>query len=123
MTEQLSRHDRAYANVSRRLDTLLSASEGHADHAPHVQRPAGKPANLIDWRTATYYVARTRELRWTCECRLTVYYLMTGGGLAWIRRAQRPSALNHRARITETDHMRYPDAERLWERVLLGHAR
>ncbi|MFC4586520.1 hypothetical protein [Sphaerisporangium corydalis] len=109
--------------MSGRLETVLSAFEGNAGHGVHVPRCRGTDGTeRVTWYPATRRVDRARTLRWTCECRSTVYYLMAGGGLAWIRRIGRqddPAG----PKATETDHMTYPEAERLWHHILLGHAR
>jgi hypothetical protein len=105
----------------RRLETPLSASEGHAFHGPHVDQHAGSAPERVRWYPFTHVVERPRVLRWTCECRLTVYYLLAGGGRAWVRRSRR-RALLAEAEIAESDHMKYRDAERLWVQILLGRA-
>ncbi|MDH2429299.1 hypothetical protein [Sphaerisporangium sp. TRM90804] len=108
----------------RRHETAISATEGHVDHAPHVhQRASRRAAQRLTWGKQANRMERPRVLRWTCECRQTVYYLMTGGGRAWIRRTVRNGSQDAAPQVTETELMLYPDAERLWERILLGHAR
>ncbi|MEV7971513.1 hypothetical protein AB0O34_36855 [Sphaerisporangium sp. NPDC088356] len=106
------------------MDTFLSAFQGNADHGVHIPRWSGASGvDRVTWFPAWHGEERTRVLRWTCECRLKVYYLVTGGGRAWIRRQARAAPASDRVTSSDTERMRYPDAEMLWERILLGRAR
>ncbi|MEV6984892.1 hypothetical protein AB0M95_27025 [Sphaerisporangium sp. NPDC051017] len=102
--------------------TMLSATEGYADHGPHVPAHAHPRAERLRWQPYTAHVDRARELRWTCACRLVMYFLVVGGGRAWVRCERRRHVLAQ-PEVTETEPMLYPDAGRLWERILLGRAR
>ncbi|GII76655.1 hypothetical protein Sru01_16370 [Sphaerisporangium rufum] len=54
-------------------------------------------------------------LRWTCQCRCTVYYLIAAGGQMYIARTGPGGRV-------ETERMRHVHARELWRRVLLGDA-
>ncbi|GII76295.1 hypothetical protein Sru01_12770 [Sphaerisporangium rufum] len=72
---------------------------------------------MVAWHPPMRLEARPRILRWTCECRARVYYLVVGGGRAHVRRTDRQTGAAH-----ETARMRYAEAERLWHEILLGQA-
>lgn len=94
----------------------LTSTAGHADHGPHVPRPQ-EECERIAWHAPMRLEARPRVLRWTCECRSRVYYLVVGGGRAHIRRADRRGGTDH-----ETVRMRYRQVEGLWLKILRGQA-
>ncbi|GII88297.1 hypothetical protein Ssi03_62870 [Sphaerisporangium siamense] len=104
------------------MGEALKATAGYADHGPHVHHLAGRAAERLTWLAYAPRTDRERVLRWTCGCRLVVYYLVAGGGRAWVRCERRRHILA-RPEVTETEPMRHADAERLWERILLGRAR
>ncbi|RCG32015.1 hypothetical protein DQ384_05600 [Sphaerisporangium album] len=104
------------------MGEAMKAAEGYIDHGPHVHHLAGRPAERLRWMPYWPHTDRPRVLRWTCECRLVVYYLVVGGGRAWIRREARQSPARTPT-ISSTGPMRYAGAERLWERLLLGRVR
>ncbi|MEV6985358.1 hypothetical protein AB0M95_29420 [Sphaerisporangium sp. NPDC051017] len=97
--------------------TALTASSGHADHGPHVPKPRDGCRRIV-WHPPMNAETRPRILRWTCECRTRVYYLVVGGGRAYVRRADKQSGVDH-----ETARMRHREADRLWMEILLGLAR
>lgn len=112
--------------MKRAFQTAISACEGNAEHGVHIPRWSGASGiDPITWFPATDSEDRARPLRWTCRCRdrRKVYYLMSGGGRAWIRRRWQTGPHSERLRVHDTERMRYPDAEMLWERLLLGRAR
>ncbi|MFC6081821.1 hypothetical protein [Sphaerisporangium aureirubrum] len=96
--------------------TALTSTAGNADHGPHVPRPREGCEEIV-WHPPANVESRPRVLRWTCECRSRVYYLVVGGGRAHIRRSDGPGP--HR----ETVRMRYHHIERLWLKILRGQAR
>ncbi|MFC4586753.1 hypothetical protein [Sphaerisporangium corydalis] len=96
---------------------MLTSTAGHADHGPHVPRPL-EGCERIVWHPPMHLESRPRVLRWTCECRARVYYLVVGGGRAHIRCADR-----QREGERETTRMRYTQVENLWLKILLGQAR
>jgi hypothetical protein len=63
----------------------LTPSQGSPGHAPHVTPPQ-PVCRQIDWRPPTASEDRRRVLRWTCECRTEVYYLVSAGGHGYIER-------------------------------------
>ncbi|MDH2425813.1 hypothetical protein [Sphaerisporangium sp. TRM90804] len=108
----------------RAHDTVLSACEGYEDHGPHVHQHVGRATmRRLAWHPAASRVDRARVLRWTCQCRQVVYYLVTGGGRAWVRRAVWRGPKDTPPVISETEPTRYAEAALLWESILLGRAR
>jgi hypothetical protein len=103
--------------LADRGTTALTSTAGHADHGPHVPRPREDCEEIV-WHPPLNVESRPRVLRWTCECRSRVYYLVVGGGRAHIRRSDGPGG-PHR----ETVRMRYHHVERLWFQILRGQAR
>ncbi|RCG17414.1 hypothetical protein DQ384_39760 [Sphaerisporangium album] len=94
----------------------LSATEGEAGHGPHVLEP--QPDHVrIQWHTATHSEDRRRVLRWTCECRPVVYYLVTAGGQGYVERTGPGPTM------VQTARMRHVQVADLWELILLGRAR
>ncbi|MEV6979748.1 hypothetical protein AB0M95_00530 [Sphaerisporangium sp. NPDC051017] len=96
--------------------TALKATDGTAGHGPHVA-DAGPDSEAIDWLSAYRTEARRRVLRWTCECRPVVYYLVTAAGRGYVER----TGLGE-TRV-QTSRLRYVEVADLWERILLGQAR
>ncbi|GII88184.1 hypothetical protein Ssi03_61740 [Sphaerisporangium siamense] len=96
--------------------TALTSSSGHADHGPHVPKPR-EDCRRVAWHPPMNAESRRRILRWTCECRTRVYYLVVGGGLAYVRRSDKQTGQDH-----ETARMRYREADHLWTELLLGLA-
>ncbi|RCG29868.1 hypothetical protein DQ384_16980 [Sphaerisporangium album] len=71
----------------------------------------------IDWQPATQAEDRRRVLRWTCECRPVVYYLITAGGQGYIERTDPGHT------TVQSPRLRYAQIADLWEQLLLGRAR
>ncbi|MEU9890748.1 hypothetical protein AB0M95_10280 [Sphaerisporangium sp. NPDC051017] len=94
----------------------LTATEGNADHGYHVLQP-GTDCEAVTWQPVTEVEARRRVVRWTCQCRPVVYYLVTSGGRGYIERVGPGQA------TAQTFRMRYAQIADLWERILLGQAR
>ncbi|GII63284.1 hypothetical protein Skr01_33690 [Sphaerisporangium krabiense] len=93
----------------------LTATEGSAGHGPHVPKP-NDDAERVTWQSATAAEDRRRVLRWTCECKPVIYYLVTAGGRGYI---ERTTAGGERV---QTPRMRYVQIADLWEKILLGKA-
>ncbi|MEU9887233.1 hypothetical protein [Sphaerisporangium sp. NPDC051011] len=90
--------------------------EGTAGHSPHVPEPQAD-SQIITWRPATHAEDRRRVLRWTCQCKPVVYYLITAGGRGYIERTAPGQA------TVQSPRMRYAPIADLWELLLLGRAR
>ncbi|MEU9891429.1 hypothetical protein [Sphaerisporangium sp. NPDC051011] len=94
----------------------LSATDGSAGHGPHVLEPQPDCVQ-VQWQAATQAEDRRRVLRWTCECRPMVYYLVTAGGQGYIERTGPGAA------TVQTARMRHVQVADLWELIWLGRAR
>ncbi len=93
---------------------MITPTSGNADHGYHMP-PAQADAERIDWRAPQAREQRRRTLRWTCQCRSTVYYLVAGGAHMYIAR------VDDRGR-DETERMPYAQAEQLWTALMTGKA-
>jgi hypothetical protein len=94
---------------------VIAPTSGSVDHGYHMPKPEAN-AERIDWRAPQDREQKPRELRWTCDCRATVYTLISGGGQMFIRRDPRTG---ERA---ETERMPYAQAEALWKDLMSGKA-
>ncbi|RCG29974.1 hypothetical protein DQ384_17595 [Sphaerisporangium album] len=96
--------------------TVLQPTDGTAGHGFHVLDPQ-PGCEAVAWMPASRGEARRKVLRWTCECRPVVYYLITSGGRGYIERTGPGET------AVQTSRMRYAPIADLWELVLLGRAR
>ncbi|GII87948.1 hypothetical protein Ssi03_59380 [Sphaerisporangium siamense] len=95
--------------------TVLKASDGTAGHGPHVPEPQPDCQQVV-WLPVTQVDPRRRVLRWTCQCKPVVYYLIASGGRGYIERTGQGRT------TVETSRMRYTQTGDLWELILLGRA-
>ncbi|GGK74861.1 hypothetical protein Sme01_34460 [Sphaerisporangium melleum] len=93
----------------------LTPTEGTPGCGPHACEP-DPTTRHITWQPATRPEQRRRVLRWTCECRPTVYYLVSAAGRGYIERTRRGHP------TTQTERMSHSDTATLWEHILLGQA-
>ncbi|GII87785.1 hypothetical protein Ssi03_57750 [Sphaerisporangium siamense] len=94
----------------------MKAAEGGAGHGIHVLE-AQPGCESIVWQLAVATEDRRKVLRWTCECKDEVYYLITAGGRGYVERA------GPRGVRVQTSRMRYAQIADLWELIILGRAR
>ncbi|GII81517.1 hypothetical protein Sru01_64990 [Sphaerisporangium rufum] len=93
------------------------STQGSAAHGLHVAEVDPKDIDEpITWRPAAKAEGRRRVVRWTCECRTTVYYLVSAGGHGYLERTRRGSP------AMQTDRLTHSEVARLWERLLMGQA-
>ncbi|GII66759.1 hypothetical protein Skr01_68440 [Sphaerisporangium krabiense] len=94
----------------------MKATEGSAGHGIHVLEPQPGCESIV-WQPAVAAEDRRRVLRWTCECRDEVYYLIAAGGRGYVERIG-PCGVR-----VQTSRMRYAPIADLWELIILGRAR
>ncbi|MEV6982430.1 hypothetical protein AB0M95_14375 [Sphaerisporangium sp. NPDC051017] len=96
--------------------TPLTPTDGTAGHGPHVPEP--QPDSVpIDWQRAAQAEYGRRLVRWTCQCKPVVYYLITAGGHGHIERTAPGQT------TAQSPPLRYAPLADLWELILQGRAR